>query len=138
MEQVGIEIPKVDVLEKALGEARYGADLTSREPLHLKVLRSPKPHAKIGRIEMDEALRIPGVERVFTAKDIPGKNLVGTIHKDQPILASDRVRYIGDPVALIVGKTEEVAEEAAKKLVVVYEDLPSIHQPEEASKLMPQ
>ena len=132
MKQVGIEIPKVDVLEKALGEARYGADLTSREPLHLKVLRSPKPHAKIVRIEMDEALSIPGVERVFTAKDIPGKNLVGTIHKDQPILASDRVRYIGDPVALIVGKTEEVAEEAAKKLVVVYEDLPSIHQPEEA------
>ena len=129
---MGIEIPKVDVLEKALGEARYGADLPSREPLHLKVLRSPKPHAKIMRIEMDEALRIPGVERVFTAKDIPGKNLVGTIHKDQPILASDRVRYIGDPVALIVGKTEEVAEEAAKKVVVVYEDLPSIHQPEEA------
>jgi CO/xanthine dehydrogenase Mo-binding subunit len=132
MKQVGIEIPKVDVLEKALGEARYGADLPSREPLHLKVLRSPKPHAKIVRIEMGEALRIPGVERIFTAKDIPGKNLVGTIHKDQPILASDRVRYIGDPVALIVGKTEEVAEETAKKLVVVYEDLPSIHRPEEA------
>lgn len=132
MRQVGIEIPKVDVLEKALGEAKYGADLPFKDPLHLKVLRSPKPHAKIVKIEMDEALRIPGVERVLTAKDIPGKNLIGTITKDQPVLASDRVRYIGDPVALVVAKTEEVAEEAAKKLVVVYEDLPSVHQPEEA------
>ena len=132
MKQVGIEIPKVDVIEKALGEAKYGADLPFRGPLHLKVLRSPKPHAKIVRIEMDEALRVPGVEGVFTAKDIPGKNLVGTINKDQPILASGRVRYIGDPVALIAAKTEEVAEEAVKKLVVVYEDLPSVFHPEEA------
>jgi CO/xanthine dehydrogenase Mo-binding subunit len=132
MKQVGIEIPKVDVIEKALGEAKYGADLPTQEPLYLKVLRSPKPHAKIVRIEMDEALRVPGVEGVFTAKDIPGKNLVGTINKDQPILASDRVRYIGDPVALIAAKTKEVAEEAVKKLVVVYEDLPSVFHPEEA------
>ena len=132
MREVGIEVPKVDVLEKALGEAKYGADLPSKDPLHLKVLRSPKPYAKIVRIEMDEALRVPGVERVFTAKDIPGKNLVGTINKDQPILASDRVKYIGDPVALVAAKTEEALEEAAKKLVVVYEDLPSITHPEEA------
>ena len=132
MRQVGIEIPKVDVLEKASGDAKYGADLPSRDPIYLKVVRSPKPHAKIVRIEMGEALKGPGVERVFTAKDIPGKNQVGTITKDQPILASDRVRYIGDPVALIAAKTEEAAEEAAQRLVVVYEDLPSVTHPEEA------
>jgi CO/xanthine dehydrogenase Mo-binding subunit len=132
MKQVGIEITKVDVLEKALGEAKYGADLPSQEPLHLKVIRSPKPHAKIVRIAMEEALKVPGVEKVFTAKDIPGKNLVGTIIKDQPILALDRVRYMGDPVALIAAKTEEAAEEAAQNLMVVYEDLPSITHPEEA------
>jgi CO/xanthine dehydrogenase Mo-binding subunit len=132
MRQVGIEIPKVDVLEKTLGEAKYGADLPISDPLCLKVIRSPKPHAKILRIEIDEALRVPGVEKIFTSKDIPGKNLVGTINKDQPILASDRVRYVGDPVALVAAKTEEVAEEASKKLAVVYEDLPSITHPEEA------
>jgi CO/xanthine dehydrogenase Mo-binding subunit len=136
MKQIGIEIPKVDVTEKALGEARYGADLPSREALHLKVVRSPKAHAKIVRIEIDEALKVPGVERVFTAKDIPGKNLVGVITKDQPVLASDRVKYIGDPVALIAAKTEEAVEEAAKKIVVVYEEFPSIRRPEEA--LQPQ
>jgi CO/xanthine dehydrogenase Mo-binding subunit len=132
MKQVGIEIPKVDVLEKALGTARYGADLHTREPLYLKVVRSPRPHAKIVRIEIDEALKVPGAERVFTAKDIPGKNRVGTITKDQPVLALDRVRYVGDPIALIAAKTEESVEEAAKKLVVVYEELPSITHPEEA------
>jgi len=132
MRQVGIEIPKVDVLEKTLGEAKYGADLSISDPLYLKVIRSPKPHAKILRIEIDEALRVPGVEKIFTSKDIPGKNFVGTINKDQPILASDRVRYVGDPVALVAAKTEEIAEEASKKLAVVYEDLPSITHPEEA------
>ena len=134
MKQVGIEIPTADVLEKALGTARYGADLPIQEPLYLKVVRSPRPHAKIVRIEIDEILRIPAVERVFTAKDIPGKNRVGTIIKDQPVLALDRVRYIGDPIALIAGKTEEGVDEAAKKLVVVYEDLPCINDPEEAVK----
>jgi CO/xanthine dehydrogenase Mo-binding subunit len=72
MKQVGIAIPKVDSLEKVLGEAKYGADLSSKEPFHLKVVRSPKPHAKIVRIEINDALKVPGVERIFTAKDIPG------------------------------------------------------------------
>ena len=135
MKQVGIAIPKVDALEKVLGEAKYGADLSSKEPFHLKVVRSPKPHAKIVRIEINDALKVTGVERIFTAKDIPGRNLFGVINKDQPILASDRVRYVGDPVALVSAQTEEAAEEAAKKVLVVYEDLPFINRPEEALKL---
>ena len=135
MKQVGIAIPKVDSLEKVLGEAKYGADLSSKEPFHLKVVRSPKPHAKIVRIEINDALKVPGVERIFTAKDVPGRNLSGVINKDQPILASDRVRYVGDPVALVSTQTEEAAEEAAKKVLVVYEDLPFINRPEEALKL---
>jgi len=135
MKQVGIAIPKVDSLEKVLGEAKYGADLPSEDPLHLKVVRSPKPHAKIVRIEINDALNVPGVERIFTAKDIPGRNLLGVIHKDQPILASDRVRYIGDPVVLVSAQTEEAAEEAAQKVLIVYEDLPFVNCPEEALKL---
>jgi len=135
MKQVGIAIPKVDALEKVLGEAKYGADLSSKEPFHLKVVRSPKPHAKIVRIEINDALKVTGVERIFTAKDIPGRNLFGVINKDQPILASDRVRYVGDPVALVSAQTEEAAEEAAKKVLVVYEDLPFIDRPEEGLKL---
>ncbi|HJX60598.1 MAG TPA: hypothetical protein VJ462_04865, partial [Thermodesulfobacteriota bacterium] len=109
MKQVGVEIPKVDALEKVLGETRYGADLSIKDPLHLKVVRSLKPHAKILKIQLDEALKVGGVERIFTAKDIPGKNLIGIIAKDQPILATDRVRYVGDPIALVAARTEEAA-----------------------------
>jgi CO/xanthine dehydrogenase Mo-binding subunit len=134
MRQVGMEIPKVDVLEKVLGKAKYGADLFIEEPLHLKVVRSPKPHARILSIKFDEAQKVPGVERIFTAKDILGKNLIGMITKDQPILASDRVRYVGDSVALVAARTAEAAEEAAKKVIVAYEDLPFVNSPEEALK----
>ncbi len=81
MKQVGIDIPKVDVLEKVLGSARYGADQSIEDPLHLKVVRSEKPHARIVSIQIDEALKVPGVERIFTARDIPGKNLIGIINK---------------------------------------------------------
>jgi len=134
MKQVGVEIPKVDALEKVLGEARYGADLSIKDPFHLKVVRSLKPHAKILRLQLDEALKVEGVERIFTAKDIPGKNLIGIIAKDQPILATDRVRYIGDPIALVAARTEEAAEKAAQRVVVLYEDLPTVTNPEEALK----
>src|SRR3989304_6283613 len=130
MRQVGTEIPKVDVMDKVLGKARYGADLRIKEPLCLRVVRSSSPHAKILRIDVGEALKVPGVERVFTAKDIPGKNLIGTITKDQPILAADRVRCLGDPVALVAARTEETAEEAAQKVRVDYEELPSVTDPE--------
>ncbi len=134
MKQIGVEIPKVDAREKVLGKARYGADLLVDIPLHLKIVRSTRPHAKIIGIETEEAIKIEGVERVFTARDIPGKNLIGVIAKDQPVIASDRVRYLGEPVALVAAKTIEAAEEAAQKVAVLYEDLPSITHPEEALK----
>ncbi len=132
MSPIGMKIPKVDALEKVLGEARYGADLSLDDFLYLKVVRSVRPHAQIIGIETGEALSIQGVERIFTAKDIPGKNLIGTITKDQPVLAWDRVRCVGDPLALVAARMMEAAEEAAKKVVVVYRDLPSVTTPEEA------
>ena len=132
MKQVGVEIPKVDAPEKVLGVARYGADLSVRDPVHLKVVRSVKPHAKILKIQLDEALKIEGVERIFTARDIPGKNLIGIIAKDQPVLATDRIRCLGDPIALVAARTEEAAEKAAQRVTVLYEDLPVITNPEEA------
>ena len=132
MRQVGTEIPKVDVMDKVLGKARYGADLPIKEPLCLRVVRSSSPHAKILGIDVGEALKVPGVERIFTAKDIPGKNLTGTITKDQPILASDRVRCVGDPFALVAARTEEAAEVAAQRVRADFEDLPCLTDPDEA------
>jgi len=132
VKQVGVSIPKVDAPEKVLGAAQYGADLSSEGALSLKVVRSTRPHARIVNLEVGEALRVTGVERVFTAKDIPGKNLIGIINKDQPVLASDRVRFVGEAVALVAAAPAEAAEEAAAKVAVEYEDLPSITRPEDA------
>jgi CO/xanthine dehydrogenase Mo-binding subunit len=75
-----------------------------------------------------------GVERIFTAGDIPGKNRIGIITKDQPVLAGDVVRSVGDPVALVAARSEEAGEEAAGRVRVVYEDLPFVSNPEEALK----
>jgi len=123
VKQVGVGLPRVDALAKVLGEARFGADFLSHEPLHLKVVRSPKPHARIVGIESDEAVRVSGVERIFTAQDIPGEKRIGPVTKDQPVLASDRVRHVGDPVAVVAADTIEAAEEGARRVVVAYEDL---------------
>jgi CO/xanthine dehydrogenase Mo-binding subunit len=132
MRQIGVSIPKVDALEKVLGAARYGADVSSEAALSLKVVRSTRPHARIVSLETGEALKVTGVERVFTARDIPGKNLTGIINKDQPVLAPGRVRYVGEAVALVAATTLEAAEEGARRVIVEYEDLPAITRPEEA------
>lgn len=135
MKQVGIEVPRAGAIEKVLGEVRFGADLQTDDSLFLRVVRSPIPHAKIVRIDLEEALQSPWVEKIFTSKDIPGKNLIGSIIKDQTVLASDRVRFVGDPVALVAAQTEEAAEEAAAKVQVVYEELPYVTDPEKALQL---
>jgi CO/xanthine dehydrogenase Mo-binding subunit len=132
MRQIGVSIPRVDALEKVLGSARYGADVSAEGALHLKVVRSPEAHARIVSLETGEALKVAGVERVFTARDIPGKNLIGIINKDQPVLAPGRVRFIGEAVALVAAATAEAAEEGAAKVAAQYEVLPSITRPEEA------
>ncbi len=132
MRQIGVSIPRVDALEKVLGAARYGADVSSEGALSLKVVRGTRPHARIVSLEAEAALKVAGVERVFTAGDIPGRNLTGIINKDQPVLAYDRVRFVGEAVALVVATTAEAAETAAGKVVVNYEDLPAITRPEDA------
>ena len=83
---IGHSIPKIGVNERLRGEPIFSADLDFKDALVLKVLRSSKAHAKIVDINYERALKIRGVVRVFTEKDIPGKNLIGIINKDQPLL----------------------------------------------------
>lgn len=132
MRQIGRDVSRVDSLSKVLGEARYGADIPLKEALNLKVVRSTRPHAKILSIDIGDALKVEGVEGIFTARDIPGRNLTGIITKDQPILAQDRVRFVGEAIALVAAKTVEASEEAAKRVKITYEDLPVVNNPEEA------
>ncbi|MGD8256329.1 MAG: xanthine dehydrogenase family protein molybdopterin-binding subunit [Desulfobacterales bacterium] len=132
---IGQSIPKIGVIERLRGEPIFSADIDFDDALVLKVLRSNKAHARLINIDIDEALKVEGVVGIFTARDIPGKNLIGIINKDQPLLADGKVRSVGEPVALIAAESDIAALEAMTLIDVTYEDLPAVFSPEEALKL---
>ncbi len=131
---IGQSIPKIGVKERLRGEPIFSADLDFEDALVLKVLRSTKAHARIVDINYEKALKIKGVVRVFTERDIPGKNLIGIINKDQPLLATNKVRAIGEPIALVAAESESVAQSALEFIEVTYEDLPAVFTAKEALK----
>ena len=101
--------------------------------LYAKVLRTEYPHAKILKIDISEAEKMPGVKGVFTAKDIPN-NLFGVIVQDQQVLAEDKVVLAGDGVAMAVAESEAEAAAALEKIKVEYEELEGVFDPLEARK----
>jgi CO/xanthine dehydrogenase Mo-binding subunit/aerobic-type carbon monoxide dehydrogenase small subunit (CoxS/CutS family) len=115
-------------MAKATGTARYSADLHREGMLHLKLVRSPHAHARILGVDATAALALPGVEAVLTAKDVP-VNRHGRSIQDQAVLAAERVRMIGEPVAAVVAASEAVATEAAARVRVGYEALPAVLSP---------
>ena len=125
---------RVDAWGKVTGRAKFAADYNVAHQLVGKVLRSKHPHAKIRRLDTDKAKKLPGVAAVLTAADIPGKKVFGIVLENQAILAEDRVRYLGDGVALVAASTVEVAVEALSLIEVEYEPLPVVSDPEEAMK----
>ncbi len=131
---LGQPIPRRDALEKATGTTLYAADLAVDGCAHIKVLRSPHHHAKIINIDTKEAEVIPGVLAVLTAKDVKGTNILKMAGDDQPILCSNKVRFIGDPVVAVVATSEEIASHALEKIEVTYEPLEPVLTPEEALK----
>lgn len=132
LKTVGQSEQRIGALEKLLGSARFAADVDMKDAVTLLVLRSDRPHARIVNLDTSEAIRGPGCVAVFTASDIPGRNGLGIIKKDQRLLADGKVRCIGDAVALVAAETLTAAEEALGAIRVVYEDLPAIFDPEEA------
>ena len=134
MKSIGKNFVRRGSIERLKGNPVFCADLELENPLTLKVLRSPRAHARIIRIDVDEAASREGVVRIFTAADIPGKNLTGIINKDHPLLVPDKVRHVGDAIALVAAESEEAAENALRAIAVTYEDLPVIQDPEEALK----
>lgn len=129
---VGKSIPRKDARDKVTGSPVFCADLDLKDPLALRVLRSRKSHAEILGIDPSGALKIPGVVAVFTAADIPGRNRLGIINKDQPLLAVDKVRSTGDAVALIAAESAARAQQALDAITVTYKELPAVFSPEEA------
>lgn len=133
---VGKAIPKVDAFDKVTGKICYAEDMSLPGMIYLKVLRSDRPHAKILNIHVKQAEKHPGVVAVLTSKDIPGRNRINlgkwSFVRDQRVLCDDKVRFIGDPVALVGAETLYAAEEALHMIRVDYEDLPGIFSPEKA------
>ncbi len=128
---VGHSVPKVDALDKVLGRAIYSEDMTFPGMLYGRVLRAGIPHALIEEIDTSRAEAMDGVACVLTAKDIKGRNLYGIAFQDQPALAKEKVRYIGDPVALVAAETDEIARDAVKAIRVKYKELPVVTDPRE-------
>lgn len=125
---VGKSITRFEGADKVSGKMRYAADVEVPGALCARILRSPLPHARLLNIDTSKARKIAGVHAVIGADDIPPV-FVGLRMKDMPLLAHDRVRYVGEPVAAVAADTPEIAEEALNLIEVQYEDLPFVTDP---------
>ena len=129
---IGRAEPRVDGEEKVTGKAVYTVDIELPGMSHGKILRSPYPHARLLRVDAGKAERLPGVYGVITRDDQRAFGMFGAAYKDQTIVAVDKVRYVGDPVAAVAAVDEATAEEALGLIEVDYEELPAVTSIEEA------
>ncbi len=114
-ETVGKSVLRKDAVPKVTGRAIYSADLHMPNMLIGKVLLSTQAHALIKSIDITEAAAVPGVRAILTAKDIPGENVFGIAIPDQQVLADTKVRFIGEPVAIVAAEDNFSAEIAISK-----------------------
>ena len=121
----GKPLPRIDSYEKVTGGARYTYDFELPRMLYAKVKRSPVPHARIVKIDVSRAERLPGVKGIITGKSYPTEPF-GLILSDTHILAVERVLYAGEPVAAVAAENLEIAEEAIDLIDVEYAELPPV------------
>lgn len=127
---VGRSVHRVDAVDKVTGAAQYVADIRLPNTLHVKVLRSSRAHARIVEVDVRRAKKIPGVVAVITGQGC--SYLVGSCIFDQPPLATDKVRFVGEPVAAVIARTQDAALEAVELIQVKYEPLTAVFDPWEA------
>jgi|RhiMetdeSRZDD1v2_1073273.scaffolds.fasta_scaffold41950_4 CO/xanthine dehydrogenase Mo-binding subunit len=130
---VGRALGRVEGPAKVSGQATYAADIRLPGMVWGKALRSPLPHARLVRVDTSAAERLPGVLAVLTARDLPDV-LIGRRVYDMPVLARERVRFIGEKVAVVAAVDPDVAEEALTRIEVEYEELPAVFDAEEAMR----
>src|SRR5215212_1290531 len=135
--RVGERVARHDAPPKVKGEFAYSSDLVAPGMLWGHTLRSPHPHARILGIDITEAVTMPGVHAVLTHWDVPGEKTYGLEFPDQPVLAVDRVRYYGEPVAIVAAEHPEQARRAAERIGVEYEPLEPITDMERATEMSP-
>jgi len=132
---VGQSVPKKDAASKVRGSRKFPQDFNMEDQLHAKVVWSEYPHARVVKIDISEAEALPGVVKVITAEDVP-VNEYGIIIPDQPVLVGegDKVRWLGDRIAIVVAESEDTARKAGRLVQVEYEPLPVVSDPREAMK----
>ena len=136
--EIGKSARRLDYESKISGRAMYLADMHMPGMCHGKILRSPLPHARIKGIDISKALKVTGVVTIITRDDILHDQGIepyyGPVFKDQTIVAVDKVRHVGDPVAAVAAATVDAAEEALRLIEVDYEELPAVLDVHEALK----
>jgi len=132
---IGKSVSKVDGVELVTGKAKFTADIKFPNMLYGYVRRAKIAAGKIKKIDFSPALSIPGVITVLLAQDIPGPNLIGILPPfDQPLLASEEIRYEGESIAIVIAKTKAVAKSAAAKIIIEIEPWGPILSVDEALK----
>jgi CO/xanthine dehydrogenase Mo-binding subunit len=135
MSQVGRSIPRLEARAKVTGRAEYMHGLRLPGMLHGKIVRSTVPHGRITRIDTGAARALAGVHRVVTGEDIRAlipEPYYGPAFHDQPILALDKARYVGEPVAVVLASDPHVAERGAQLIEADYDELPAVYDEIEA------
>ncbi|HEY1940727.1 MAG TPA: molybdopterin cofactor-binding domain-containing protein [Roseiarcus sp.] len=136
---IGTKAKRLDARGHVTGQTQYFEDTQFPRTLHLKICRSTRHHAMLRSVETEPAMRVPGVVRVLTWRDVP-KNwytvlrLINVGPNDEPVLAEDRVLYTGEPICAVIAETEVAAREGASRIRVEYDDLPAVFDVEEALK----
>jgi len=144
LRQVGRPLRRVDALGKAVGATVYAGDFTMPNMLHAKVFRSSEPSACIKQLDVTKAQALPGVACVLTADELPDGKLITDMPgqtgqerrkgSDAPVLAAGRVRFVGEPIALVAAETLAIAEQALELIKIEYEPLAGVFDPLEAMK----
>ena len=130
---IGKPVERVDGPEMLTGQAVYGPDVKLPGMLWGKILRSPIPHGKVLRVDVDKARNHPGVKAVIAAKDVPARAL-RLRRRGRAYLCDRKVRFVGQPVAAVAAVDEDTAEEALSLIDVEYEEMPAVFTAEEAMR----
>ena len=131
---IGKNVRRIDTPSKVSGRLKYAGDMTMPGMLHVQVLRSPHAHARIVSIDTSAAEAMDGVAGVITSADVPGEDGFGVFVNDQPVMAQDRVRYVGEAIAAVAAEDPLTARRALTSIKVVYEPLPAVFDPDEAMR----
>lgn len=126
---IGHNTRRTDAPGKVSGQLKYAGDMVMPRMLHMQVLRSPHPHALIKSIDTRAAEALPGVEGVITSADVPGVDGFGVFKHDQPVMARDKVRYVGEAIAAVAAEDLVTAKKALKLIKFEYDALPAVFDP---------